>query len=473
MAAPTLFAAGALFAANSGTSITPVIPASTAANDVMLMAVMCNGSSTFTTPAEWTLLGTSIESNANQSTEWYWKRHDGTESNPTSTTSATLSNTLGGYGRIYVFRGCVTTGDPFEDVTMAGTPTSSTTPTSAAIDTTAADRLAVVLLMVDDANTWSSGNPPAGWTAIGLVSSTVGGNGMMDGLTKTVASASNVAQVTIGTMGAADYWRSVTLALIPGTASVTGVGAAAFGGTFTASGQPRTFGAAATSFGGTFTANGIDRALGTALASLGFTGTASGAAGAPPVLGAGAAAFGFTGAATGQPRTFGVAAVALGFTGTASGQPRTFGAAVASFGGSFTASGVPRPLGVAVASFDFAGAALGIDRALGVATALLGFTGTGSGSATGGTEVFGAGVGAFGFAGAANGQPRRFGSAVALFGFTGTASGSAPVPPVAERTITVQATSRTTTARGTSRTRALSAVDRETTPGAETRTTGV
>lgn len=212
---PYLVEAGALFAAASGTSITPVIPASAEADDVMLMAAMANGSTTFTTPTDWTLLGTSVESNANQSTEWYWKRHDGSETNPTSTTSATLSTTIGGYGRIYVFRDCITTGDPFEDVTMAGTPTSSTTPATASIDTTGANRLAVSLLSVDDDNTWSSGNPPSGWTAVGRVASTTGGDCMMDAITQVIPSAGNVAAATIGTMSAADFWRSLTLALIP------------------------------------------------------------------------------------------------------------------------------------------------------------------------------------------------------------------------------------------------------------------
>jgi hypothetical protein len=216
---PSLVEAGALSANAAGTTITSTIPASAATDDIMVLALMCNGSTTFSTPTDWTLLGTSIESNANQSTEWFWKRHDGSESDPVSTTSATMSGTVGGYGRVYVFRGCTTSGDPFEDVTMAGSPTTDNNPDTAAIDTTGTWRLAVSLLMVDDDNTWSSGNPPSGWSAIGRVSSTTGGDCMMDGLTQLVPTASTVAAATIGTMSAADYWRSITFGLIPATAS--------------------------------------------------------------------------------------------------------------------------------------------------------------------------------------------------------------------------------------------------------------
>ena len=218
---PWLFAAGALFAAASGTSITPVIPANDALNDILIMGVMCNGSTTFSTPTNWTLLGTSIESNANQSTAWFWKRASGSDGNPTSTTSATLSGTVGGYGRIWVFRDCVTTGNPFEDVTMNGAPTSSTTPASATIDTTATLRLVMSFVLVDDDNTWASGMPALGWWDIGgRVASTTGGDAMFDAFGLVAPIVATVTGVTVGTMNAADFWRTLTMALIPIAAAV-------------------------------------------------------------------------------------------------------------------------------------------------------------------------------------------------------------------------------------------------------------
>lgn len=224
---PRPWAAGALQAEASTTALGPVvIPASAIADDIMVLAVMLNAGGTFSTPTDWTEFGTAVNS-ANQSTAWFWKRHDGSETNPTTTTSVTMSSTIGGYGRIYVFRGCITTGDPFEDVTMAGTPTLDAAPLTAAIDTTGADRLAVSIVMIDDdlaGSVFSSGYPPALWDRHGeILISTTGGDAAFASISRVMPSAGNVAAVTIGTMPASDYWRTITFALIPpasGTALV-------------------------------------------------------------------------------------------------------------------------------------------------------------------------------------------------------------------------------------------------------------
>lgn len=215
--------AGDLFASASGTTIVPVIPPLAETNDIMVMAAMKNGSSTFSTPTDWTVLGTKIESDANQSTAWFWKRHDGSESNP-STTVATNSSTDGGYGRIYLFRDCDTAADPFEDTGNAGSPTNSTTPQTSAIDPSAVPKLAVSIVSVDDDNTWSSGMPPTNWTNIGeRVSSTTGGDCMMDAIGQMLYSTGSVAAATIGTQSASDYWRSLTFLLTGATVGASGV----------------------------------------------------------------------------------------------------------------------------------------------------------------------------------------------------------------------------------------------------------
>lgn len=221
---PYLTAAGAFFAAASGTSITPVIPAGAQADDIMVMAAMTNGSSTFSTPTGWTILGTKVESNSNESAAWFWKRHTGAESNPTSTTSASLSTTNGGYGRIYVYRNATTSGSPFEGEAVNTAASTSTTPTSTSITTTGNDRLVVCLTSNDDDNAWSSGNPPAGWSISGaLVTSTTGGDAGMSGIDQAAPTASTIGAVSVGTMAASDFWRTITFALIPpGAASFTG-----------------------------------------------------------------------------------------------------------------------------------------------------------------------------------------------------------------------------------------------------------
>ena len=205
-----------LAAVNTGLTITPVMPTGIQNNDVAIMPVMVNAQpASLAASAGWTEFGVTI-SNTNQSTWWYWKRLTGSEGNPTLTSGTSFNTSLGGYARLYIFRGCRTSGDPFEVVTMNGTPTTSTTPGSAAITTTGPDRLAVCFALVDDDNTWASGNPPSGWRTCGyLASSTTGGDAMFDAICQTVPTATTVAAVNVGTMSAADYWRTMTLALIP------------------------------------------------------------------------------------------------------------------------------------------------------------------------------------------------------------------------------------------------------------------
>lgn len=200
-----------------GATISPALPASTAANDVGYLAAMTNAANTFPAISGWTKMGTLINS-ANQSTDWYWRRFTGSGDAPAAFTIAggtALSTTNGLYGRVYVYRGAITTGTPHEAVANAGTPTSSTTPQSSAVTTLGADRLVVHLLCVDDDNTWSSGHPPAGYTNNGpLLVSGTGGDAMMDGCSIPRAAAGLEAAVTIGTM-LADFWRSLSFAIIP------------------------------------------------------------------------------------------------------------------------------------------------------------------------------------------------------------------------------------------------------------------
>jgi len=221
MAAPTFFGKGALNAESSGTSITPIaFPASIANKDIAVMGVGCNAASTFTTPTgqgAWSLLGTSLESDAGQSTEWYWLRLTGAEAAETVTASATFSTTVGGYGQIWVFRNAIDTGNPFESVTAAGT-VSETTPDSSAVVTTDVDRLVVCIAMLDNDTAFASGFPPAGWTDAGGGSysfSTTGGDWATYCMHRTEASATTVPTAVVGTLGASTRWRTLSFALIP------------------------------------------------------------------------------------------------------------------------------------------------------------------------------------------------------------------------------------------------------------------
>lgn len=212
--APTFFAAGALFAAAAGTSITPVIPASCVANDIMVFVGMCNVAATLTKPADYTSFTGSPSNNANQSIMACWKRHTGTESNPTASSSTTGSATAGLYGRLYVFRGCLASGDPFDSQAIVP-PISSNTPSLSVSFNPSNDCLAVGIALVDDDNTWSSGMPPSGWANIGgILSSTTGGDAMIDAIAKTLTTGSALTD-NVGVMSAADFWATLGFTLKP------------------------------------------------------------------------------------------------------------------------------------------------------------------------------------------------------------------------------------------------------------------
>jgi hypothetical protein len=218
VAAPTFFAASALFAANSGTSITPVIPASCVANDIMVFVGMCNVASDLTKPSDYTSMNGSPRNAAAQSTMLCWKRHTGSESNPTATSSTTGSTTAGLYGRLYVFRGCLTGATPFENQfaenELSGTTSSNTLSATMSSQLTN-DLLGAVIAIVDDDNSWSSGWPPSGYADIGgILTSSVGGDCMMDACAKTFATP---ASINVGSMvmSAADNWSTAQFFLLP------------------------------------------------------------------------------------------------------------------------------------------------------------------------------------------------------------------------------------------------------------------
>jgi hypothetical protein len=211
---PYFVGAGAGNVAASGTTVIPVLPAGTLANDIACVVALYNSGANLTIDANYnnSLLG--AQNNATGSTAAFWRRLTGGDANPTITSSVAASSTVGLYGRVYVFRDCVQSGTPFENA--AGTSNTSTTPATTATVTTAQDRLVAALAMIDDDNTWSSGNPPAGWSGLGaLYSTATGGDVLLDGIQIPALNPQTVGAVNIGTMSASDFWRVVTFALIP------------------------------------------------------------------------------------------------------------------------------------------------------------------------------------------------------------------------------------------------------------------
>jgi len=218
MAAPSFFGAGALATATSGSSIGSVgFPASIAADDVAILCFYSNVSRTLTVPSGWTALGTGV-ANATFSRFWAWRRLDGSETAlSVAFTGGTASTTNVCGARIYVYRGCVTSGDPYEDPTLSSLTTSQT-PAASTIDTTGVDRLVVCLLGIDndaEAADWST-MPATGWTLNGTIGTwNQTGDGTILGVSKTQATAATVSGTTIGTY-------TITSSPSPGSAQQSG-----------------------------------------------------------------------------------------------------------------------------------------------------------------------------------------------------------------------------------------------------------
>ena len=196
-------------------TVTATLPAHVADDILIVCAAKNNASDLTCATSGWETLA-AAQNSANFSTAWFWKRATSSaEPAPVITSSTAGSTSAGIYAVAAKISGCIATGDPFEDATLNGTPTLTTTPVSSLITTTGEKRLAVAIAAIDDNNTISSGYPPATWTGKANTGSDTGGDAKFLAISKEVASAGDVAAVNIGVQAASDYWRTLTLAFIP------------------------------------------------------------------------------------------------------------------------------------------------------------------------------------------------------------------------------------------------------------------
>lgn len=134
----TYVGAGNIVAATSTTDPTVPLPTGMAANDIILIHVYVRDVTDTTTITGYTEIAQTDTANASH--RWFWKRHSGSESNPVANRSASEDC----YARAYAFRGCITTGSPFD---VVGTPAEfSSNPMSVSgITTTVADTMVVLM----------------------------------------------------------------------------------------------------------------------------------------------------------------------------------------------------------------------------------------------------------------------------------------------------------------------------------------
>src|SRR4051794_34425628 len=117
---------GAIANGTSG-NVTPVLPASIVAGDILLLVVGSADNISVSLPAGWTKK-VELNSSTNCRLTVAWARATGSDSNPQVTHLA--GNSI--FGVIGAFRGCKSSGDPFTDAQSqanAGTTTTITAPT--------------------------------------------------------------------------------------------------------------------------------------------------------------------------------------------------------------------------------------------------------------------------------------------------------------------------------------------------------
>lgn len=166
MPMPTLVGVGA---AASGTgAITPAYPAgyTAVADDIGVIWVECDGASTLTPPTGWALMvGQTVSTGTTLKLSALWRRIQGGD---TAQQIPTTGNHL--IGRMAVFSGCVTTGNPWNLAIGSSELTADTTISVPGDTTTAADCMVCVAVGTGQDTTSTAG--VTGWTNASLASLT-------------------------------------------------------------------------------------------------------------------------------------------------------------------------------------------------------------------------------------------------------------------------------------------------------------
>lgn len=214
MAFPSFISAGAITVDTSGGASTIPTPPAHLANDILLiMTHNAAGSVMTTATAGWTKIN---EVDGTINVAWFWKRATGAGTAGATVTAASTDQ----FAICYVIRGCITTGDPFENATTHGNGTTADSGAggvqTSAINTTGNDRLVMAFAGIDGNNAFTSINPPAGWTADNNTASATGTGCAFGVISKQEASpVTPEAQVTMGNTAVSTTHGEVTLAWIP------------------------------------------------------------------------------------------------------------------------------------------------------------------------------------------------------------------------------------------------------------------
>ena len=179
-------------------------------NDILWVELLDADNDSFDTPSGWNKVD-ELTTEANASFAWYWKRATGSETGTETFTSVLNAGSLVA-GVMARYKNCITSGTPYD---VVGGPTrngvtQSTSITLGSITTQGANRLALVMIGVEDNLGISQA---ANYTEDFEVTTDIGGDGSFSFQSQPVASAGVVGAETATTGN--DYWGTLVLALIP------------------------------------------------------------------------------------------------------------------------------------------------------------------------------------------------------------------------------------------------------------------
>lgn len=196
-------------------SITPT-PPTHQANDILIAVAWNSGGSLPTTAtAGWSKIA---DVDGTGAATWWWKRATAAGTAGPNFTSADTDL----FGLVYVIRGCVTTGTPYEGAATTGDGTTTdTTPDTAAITTLGFGRSVYCFLAHGDNTTFASGNPPANWDFIDSVVSGSGTDAGFEVIRRYVPNATAISSAVVGTWSVAEIYGALTLAFIPATQTIS------------------------------------------------------------------------------------------------------------------------------------------------------------------------------------------------------------------------------------------------------------
>jgi hypothetical protein len=216
MTVPTYINTGAIGYDTSGAaSVTPAVPTHQT-NDILIATAWNENAVMSTSTSGWTLLGSASVAGTADEVAYWWKR--ATSSGTSGPTITAADTDL--FAVVSVYRGCITTGTPFESATVIAQNTDDSENEevySSTITSTLTDSLLLILGVIGDVPAWNSSPPPTGWTLDDNSSTTLGTDAEFFLMSKAAASTTTITGFAVARHDSdlvGESWGTASLALI-------------------------------------------------------------------------------------------------------------------------------------------------------------------------------------------------------------------------------------------------------------------